>query len=95
MSERDLWVAVIATAVLDLREASPTTRRTNERELIRAEAERWFGTSNFRRICIMADFDPDYVLGQIEKANKDWIYKALEARLVVKRDRDEELPLEE
>ncbi len=54
-AEQKLWVAVLETALNDAMSGSNSSRRD--------VARRWFreGGQNFRLVCDLANFDPDFV----------------------------------
>lgn len=54
--EKALWRAVILTVIQDLR-ARPLSR---ERFLHKQNAINWFESQDMHRVCVYADFDPDW-----------------------------------
>ena len=62
MSERALWAAVVYQAALDATREFPPSLPESERHECR-KARIWFeqGGSDFRQVCDLAGYDPDWL----------------------------------
>lgn len=64
--ERAMWVAVITQAMMD------ALSRSNkiEEKYHQHEAQRWLtgGSKDFRTVCHLAGFDPDYIRTRVKRA---------------------------
>ncbi|WP_130471756.1 hypothetical protein [Candidatus Magnetaquicoccus inordinatus] len=83
-AEQKLWVAVLETALNDALSGSNPARRET--------ARRWFreGGQNFRLVCDLANFDPDFVrlklLAVIDRQDSDQTVEVKTRRRVSKTE---------